>query len=95
MTVAGEVAEQIGALQAAAALAGGRVGYVKPHGALYHRASGDPECAAAVVAAAAGAGPFAVLGFPGSALLACAREAGLSAVAEGFADRIRPPAATR
>ena len=87
VTVAGEVAAQIEALQAAAALAGGRVGYVKPHGALYHRASSDSECAAAVVAAAAAAGPLAVLGFPGSALLACARETGLSAVAEGFADR--------
>ena len=86
-TVAGDVAEQIEALQAAAALAGGRVGYVKPHGALYHRASTDSECAAAVVGAAAGAGPLAVLGFPGSALLACGRAAGLSAVAEGFADR--------
>ena len=88
-TVAAEVAEQIAALQAAAAGGGGRVAYVKPHGALYHRASGDPDCARAVVAAVAGAGggPLAVLGFPGSALLAQARAAGLPAVAEGFADR--------
>ncbi len=88
-TVAAEAAEQIEALQTAAASAGGRVAYVKPHGALYHRASTDAECAAALVAAAAAAtvGPLAVLGFPGSALLALAREAGLLAVAEGFADR--------
>jgi UPF0271 protein len=86
-TVAADVAEQIEALQAAAASAGGRVGFVKPHGALYHRASSDSECAEAIVAAAAGAGPLAVLGFPGSELLAHARDAGLIAVAEGFADR--------
>jgi 5-oxoprolinase (ATP-hydrolysing) subunit A len=88
-TVAAEAREQLEALQAAAASAGGRVAYVKPHGALYHRASTDPECAAALVAAAAGAsaGPLAMLGFPGSSLLVLAREAGLLAVAEGFADR--------
>jgi 5-oxoprolinase (ATP-hydrolysing) subunit A len=86
-TVAADVAEQIEALQAAAASAGGRVGYVKPHGALYHRASSDSECAEAIVAVAVGAGLLAVLGFPGSQLLAHARAAGLPAVAEGFADR--------
>ncbi len=86
-TVAEDVAEQIAALQAAAASVGGRVGFVKPHGALYHRASSDSECAQALVSAVAGAGPLAVLGFPGSALLAQARDAGLPAVAEGFADR--------
>jgi UPF0271 protein len=87
--VLAEVGEQIEALQAAATSAGGRVSYVKPHGALYHRASSDAECAAALVAAAAGAtaGRIAMLGFPGSSLLAVAREAGLLAVAEGFADR--------
>jgi UPF0271 protein len=88
-TVGAEAEEQIDALQAAALAAGGRVAYLKPHGALYHRASADPECAGALVAAAAGAaaGPLAVLGFPGSALLARAREGGLVAVTEGFADR--------
>jgi UPF0271 protein len=88
-TVAAEAAEQIEALQVAAMCAGGRVTYVKPHGALYHRASNDAECAAALVAAAAGAtaGPLAILAFPGSSLLATAREAELLAVAEGFADR--------
>jgi UPF0271 protein len=88
-TVAAEVAEQIEALQSVALTAGGRVAYLKPHGALYHRASSDPDCAAALVAAAAGAsgGPLAVLAFPGSSLLELARWAGLLAVAEGFADR--------
>ena len=85
-TIAADVAEQIDALQAAAASVGGRVGFVKPHGALYHRATSDSECADAIVTAAA-AGPLAVLGWPGSELLAHARDAGLPAVAEGFADR--------
>ena len=80
-TIETEAAEQIAALQS---VSGGRVAYVKPHGALYHRASHDDACAAALVAAAA---PLAVLGFPGSRLLARASEAGLVAVAEGFADR--------
>jgi len=80
-TIEAEAAEQIAALQE---ISGGRVAYVKPHGALYHRAARDDACAAALVAASA---PLAVLGFPGSRLLVQARDAGLVAVAEGFADR--------
>ena len=95
-TVAADAAEQIEALHAAATSAGGRVAYVKPHGALYHRASSDRECAVALVtvAAAAEPGPLALVGFPGSALLACAHEAGLPAVPEGFADRAYAPDGT-
>jgi len=80
-TIAAETAEQIAALQEAA---DGRVAYVKPHGALYHRAGVDDECARAIVSAV---GRLAVLGFPGSLLLARARDAGLPAYEEGFADR--------
>jgi UPF0271 protein len=80
-TIEADAAEQIAVLQE---ISGGRVAYLKAHGALYHRASADDACAAALVAAAA---PLAVLGFPGSRLLAHAQEAGLAAVAEGFADR--------
>ena len=66
----------------------GRVAYVKPHGALYHRASVDQECATAIVSGVlAAGGPHALLAFPGSRLYAVARDAGLVAVAEGFADR--------
>jgi UPF0271 protein len=72
-----EAAVQIAALQDAS---GGRVAYVKPHGALYHRASVDDACAAAIAAAA---GDLPLLGFPGSRLLA---HAGRGFV-EGFADR--------
>jgi UPF0271 protein len=84
-TVKVETSEQISALESHAAAAGGRVAYVKPHGALYHRASVDKECAAAIVSAM-GMG-LAVLGAPGSMLLDRAVEVGLVAVAEGFADR--------
>jgi UPF0271 protein len=78
-----ETGEQLAALQAH-----GPVAYVKPHGALYHRASIDRDCAAAIVAAVVAAeGPRAMLAFPGSELFAAARAAGLAAVAEGFADR--------
>ena len=91
-TVEAETIEQISALESHAAEAGGRVAYVKPHGALYHRASVDGECAAAIVSAMqAVAGGLAVLAAPGSALLAQAEEAGLVAVAEGFADRAYAP----
>jgi 5-oxoprolinase (ATP-hydrolysing) subunit A len=66
----------------------GRVAYVKPHGALYHRASVDEECATAIVSGVlAAGGPYALLAFPGSRLCAVAQDAGLFAVAEGFADR--------
>jgi 5-oxoprolinase (ATP-hydrolysing) subunit A len=78
-----ETAEQLAALQAH-----GPVSYVKPHGALYHRASVDRECAAAIVAGMLpAAGPRTLLAFPGSELFAAALAAGLAAVAEGFADR--------
>jgi UPF0271 protein len=83
-TVATETVEQIRALQDA----GGRVAYVKPHGALYHRASVDAECAAAIISAVDG---LPVLAAPGSALLAQARAAGVEAVTEGFIDRAYAP----
>jgi UPF0271 protein len=47
--LAAEVTYQIGALQAFARAAGGRVAYVKPHGALYNRVVHDARQAAAVV----------------------------------------------
>jgi 5-oxoprolinase (ATP-hydrolysing) subunit A len=91
-TVESETIEQISALASHAAEAGGRVAYVKAHGALYHRASVDGECAAAIVAAMRTADDgLAVLAAPQSMLLAQAEETGLVAVAEGFADRANGP----
>jgi len=85
--VAREAAEQIEALSTWAREEGAQVVYVKPHGALYHRAGADRACAEAIVGAAVDAGGLGVLAFPGSELLAQARTAGLAAVAEGYADR--------
>ena len=46
-----EVLYQIAALDGIARTEGGRVGYVKPHGALYNRRVRDPVQAAAIAAA--------------------------------------------
>ena len=62
--------------------------YVKPHGALYNRIVHDERQAGAVVAALkAWPRPLPLLGLPGARVLALAREAGLTAIEEGFADR--------
>jgi 5-oxoprolinase (ATP-hydrolysing) subunit A len=83
-----ETAEQISALQECAAHEGARVRYVKPHGALYTRATRDRACAEAIARASRRAGGIkAMLGLPGSELLVCAKKARLSPVTEGFADR--------
>src|SRR5207253_2111380 len=58
-----QVAEQVGALVAIAASEGGRVAYLKPHGALYHRVAAHEEQAVAVLD---GSGDLPVLGMPGS-----------------------------
>ncbi|MEO6571990.1 MAG: 5-oxoprolinase subunit PxpA [Ilumatobacteraceae bacterium] len=79
---------QLGALDGFAQVAGTGVGYVKPHGALYHACITHPAQAEAVVAAAHEYDPsMAVLGAPGSPLLAVADALGMEPVAEAFADR--------
>jgi UPF0271 protein len=86
--LADAVVYQVGALDAFARAAGTRVAYVKPHGALYHAAVDHEDQARAIVeAVTAFAGGLAVLGMPGSSLLRRAREVGLDAVGEAFADR--------
>jgi UPF0271 protein len=86
-----DVLYQLGALDGIARAAGGRVAYLKPHGALYHAVSTDPGQAEAVVAAVVAFGGLPVLGLAGSAFLAAVRGAGLVAVGEGFADRAYRP----
>ena len=87
-----DVVYQIGALEAFARIAGDRVRYVKPHGALYNAIVHHEEQAAAVVAAVLAYDPaLPVLGLPGSAFLRQAAEAGLTTVAEAFADRAYTP----
>ena len=79
---------QLGALEAMARVAGTRVAYVKPHGALYNAVVHHEAQAAAVVAAVADYdATLPVLGLPGSVLLDAAADAGLPVVREAFADR--------
>ncbi|MEC4018530.1 LamB/YcsF family protein [Streptomyces sp. H27-D2] len=93
--LAAEIAYQIGALEIFARAAGARVGYVKPHGALYNRCVHDEEQAVAVVEGIGLAGEaLPVLGLPGSQLHAAAARAGLPVVAESFADRAYTAAGT-
>lgn len=90
-----DVLYQIGALEAFARVAGTRVRYVKPHGALYNSIVHHEAQAAAVVDAVRRYDPtLPVLGLPGSRFLALATEAGLTAVPEAFADRAYTPEAT-
>ncbi|MGN6408846.1 MAG: LamB/YcsF family protein [Curtobacterium sp.] len=87
-----DVVHQLGALLATARVAGTRVTYVKPHGALYNTACADPVQAEVVVRAIAAVDPtLAVLALPDSELLRAARVHGLRAVAEVFADRAYEP----
>jgi len=82
--LAEQVADQVGTLRRLAAEEGGRVEYLKPHGALYHRAATDPDHAEAVLA---GSGQLPVLGMPGALLLELAVDQGREVRHEGFPDR--------
>ncbi|ROS42506.1 LamB/YcsF family protein [Amycolatopsis thermoflava] len=93
--LANDVLYQIGALNAFAKAAGARVGYVKPHGALYNAIVSNAEQAAAVVEAVRMFDPsLPVLGLPGSEWLRQAEKAGLRPVREAFADRAYTPSGT-
>ena len=87
-----EVIYQIAALDGFARVAGDRVRYVKPHGALYNTAAVDEVQAGAVIDAITDydAG-LPVLCQPGSVLARLAAESGLRVVGEGFADRAYQP----
>ena len=83
-----DVLYQLGALEAMCRVAGTRVSYVKPHGALYTTAAVDEVQARAVVAAVvAYDATLPLLGQPGSVLLRIAEGEGVPTVAEAFADR--------
>lgn len=84
-----EVLYQIAALDGIARAEGGRVRYVKPHGALYNRIVRDPVQAAAVVAAVVAYDPaLPMLTLAGSAVHGVG---GLTVVNECFADRAYTP----
>lgn len=90
-----DVVYQIGALDGFARVAGTRVRYVKPHGALYNTVVHHEAQAAAVVEAVRlYDASLPVMGLPGSVLLALAKEAGLRTVTEAFADRGYTPEGT-
>ncbi len=87
-----DVLYQMGALDGLAQAAGSAIAYVKPHGALYNAIVTHREQARAVVEAVRVYDPtLPVLGLPGSVFLREAREAGLRAVTEAFADRAYTP----
>jgi UPF0271 protein len=86
---------QLAALDGIARVAGTRVSYVKPHGALYNAAVRHAGHAQAIVdAVLAYDRRLPVLGLPGSELLRSAEAAGMRPVAEGFADRGYAPDGT-
>jgi UPF0271 protein len=87
--LAEQLREQWGELNAAAAAAGARADYLRPHGALYNTALVDDEVAAAVLDAAPPATP--VLCLAGTALAGAARHRGNPVTAEVFADRAITP----
>lgn len=90
-----QVVQQIRALSVIAEAAGGRVGYVKPHGSVYNLAAINASYAEAIAAAVASVDPLLkLLGPPDSELLAAAAAHGLDGVAEGFADRAYAPDGT-
>jgi 5-oxoprolinase (ATP-hydrolysing) subunit A len=90
--LAADVLYQIAALDGIARSAGTRVGYVKPHGALYHAAASEPAQAGAVRdAIRAYDVDLAVLTLPDSVLARLAAGAGLRTVAEAFLDRAYTP----
>ena len=79
---------QIGAVQAAARIAGTTVRHVKPHGALYNRSARDLGVATTIGEAVRDLDSTLVLvGLAGSASIVAGRAAGLSVSEEAFADR--------
>ena len=85
-----EILYQLAALDGIARVEGGRVAYVKPHGALYNRVARDAVQARAVADAVRQYDPsLPLLTLPGSAVHDVAD--GLTVVAECFADRAYTP----
>lgn len=88
-----EILYQLAALDGIARSCGGRVSYVKPHGALYNRIVHDREQAAAVAEAVLSFDPsLPVLTLPGSVLFDTHED--LQVVAECYADRAYTPEGT-
>ena len=91
-TLVQQLLAQLEALRSHALDAGGRVAYLKPHGALYNAAATDADVAGTVVDALLADGSrtgttLPVLSLPGSVLALQAAARGITVVAEAFADR--------
>ena len=83
-----DIVYQIGALDGFARMAGDRVSYVKPHGALYNTIAAEPVYARALAEAVLRYNPeLRVVGLAGSSGLRGVAEEGIATVAEAFADR--------
>lgn len=90
-----DVVYQIGALDGIARSLGGRVRYVKAHGALYNAAVVDVEVATALVEGVrAFDAELPVLSLPGSAVAAACAAVGVPSLVECFADRAYTPEGT-
>ena len=86
--LADDVLYQIGALDAMVRAAGGKLTYVKPHGALYNTIAHHEQQARAVIdGVRAFSADVAVLLLPGSVALDVAEQKGVRGVGEAFADR--------
>jgi len=82
------VSYQIGAFQALARAAGGRMNHVKPHGALYNMAARDRSLADVIANAIFAIDPKLILFAPSASELdGAATENGLETASEIFADR--------
>ena len=79
---------QVSALEGIVRSRGGKLFYVKPHGALYNQAAEDLGLAGAIARGIQRLDPGLVLvGLAGSSLIEAARSAGLRVAEEAFADR--------
>lgn len=86
------ISEQVGLLIGMATLAGTKVHYVKPHGALANLAAADPEVAKTIARAVRDISvDLAILAISGTALEQAARAAGTQVFSEIFADRAYLP----
>jgi UPF0271 protein len=79
---------QVGALDAFCRAAGISLRHVKPHGALYNMAAKDPALAEAIALGIKDINPrLILLALAGSSMVEAAKNAGLPAAEEVFADR--------
>jgi len=93
--IADSVFEQVRRLEQVAARCGARLVHVKAHGALYNQAARDPAIARAIAEGVARWRRDVVLvGLAGSPMLDVFRQAGFTAAAEAFADRLYEPDGT-